>query len=164
MTVILIPHSFVVLINTDMLLDILLALSTGCLGIFLGAQITEGVLFVPYWKSLAPTDFFELHQTYGKKIYQFFAPLTIIATLLPLLTLAYAFMTNIHSNVSLILMGVCTALFFSTYYMYFKKANQGFAEASISHEDLPAELNKWGNWHWSRIVFEFIAFVCSIVA
>lgn len=146
-----------------MLFEILIALSTGILGIFLGAQIAEGVLFVPYWKALSPKDFFELHQTYGKKIYHFFAPLTIIATLLPLLTLAYGLFTNIHSQLSLILMGVFTALFFSTYFLYFKKANKGFAESSISYKHLPAELNKWGNWHWGRIVFEFIAFICSIL-
>jgi hypothetical protein len=146
-----------------MLFEILIALSTGVLGIFLGAQITEGVLFVPYWKALPPKDFFELHQTYGKKIYSFFAPLTIIATLIPLLTLGYGFSTNTHSNLPLILMGLFTALFFSTYFLYFKRANKLFTEASISYEDLPAELNKWGNWHWGRIVFEFLAFTCSIV-
>ena len=147
-----------------MLFEILIALSTGILGIFLGAQIAEGVLFVPYWKSLSPKNFFELHQTYGKKIHQFFAPLTILATLIPLLTVAYGIFTNTQNQLPLILMGICTALFFSTYFLFFKKANQQFAEASISPEHLPAELNKWGCWHWGRIVFEFIAFICSIIA
>ena len=147
-----------------MIYKILIALSTGVLGIFSGAQITEGVLFVPYWKALQPKEFFELHQTYGKKIYQFFAPLTIVATLVPLLTVAYGFFTNIDSQLSLMLMGLFTTLFFSTYFLYFKKANKLFAEASISHEDLPAELNRWERWHWGRIIFEFIAFICSIVA
>ena len=146
-----------------MLFEVLIALSIGCLGIFLGAQITEGVLFVPYWKALPPKDFFELHQTYGKKIYQFFAPLTIVATLLPLLTLFYGLYTNIQSQASLILMGLFTTLFFSTYYLYFKNANNLFAEASISYEQLPIELNKWGKWHWGRVVLECIAFICSIV-
>ena len=35
-----------------MITDILLLLSSGTLGIFLGAQIAEAVLFVPYWKAL----------------------------------------------------------------------------------------------------------------
>jgi len=82
-----------------MLFEILMALSVGFLGIFLGSQITEGVLFVPYWKALSPKEFFELHQNYGP----------------------------------------------------------------ISPEELPAELNRWGNWHWARTAFEFLAFVCSIV-
>lgn len=147
-----------------MLFDILVALSVGSLGIFLGAQIAEGVLFVPYWKSLAPKDFFKLHQTYGDKIYQFFAPLTIVSTVLPLFTVVYSMFTDMRGQLSLILMGLFTLLFFSTYYLFFKKANKQFEEASISNEQLPAALNKWGNWHWARIVFEFIAFICSIVS
>ena len=147
-----------------MLFEILLDLSVGLLGIFLGAQITEGVLFVPYWKALAPKDFFELHQTYGKKIHQFFAPLTIAATLIPLVTVAYGLFANMPNQLPLIFMGVSTASFFLTYFLYFKKVNKSFAEASISDEDLPKELNKWGNWHWGRIFFEFAAFICSIIA
>ncbi|SEQ53507.1 DUF1772 domain-containing protein [Neolewinella agarilytica] len=146
-----------------MLFEILLALSAGILGVFLGSQITEGVLFVPYWKALSPKDFFALHQNYGKKIYQFFAPLTIAATLFPLSTLACGVMTDRSVPVSLILMGGFTVMFFSTYYLYFKRANRSFAEASISPEELPAELNRWANWHWGRTAFEFLAFVCSIV-
>ncbi len=146
-----------------MLFEILICLSTGILGIFLGAQIAEGVLFVPYWKALPPKDFFELHQTYGKKIYQFFAPLTIGATILPLSTVLYGLYTDVQNQLSLILMGLFTALFFSTYFLYFKKANKMFANASISHKQLPIELKKWGNWHWARIILEFIAFICSIV-
>ena len=145
-----------------MLFEILIALSTLVLGIFLGAQIAEAVLLVPYWKALAPKDFFELHQTYGKKIHQFYAPLTIAATIVPLLTVTYGCLMNIPGQLYLILMGVSTMVFFSTYFLYFKKANQQFAEASVSFKLLPRELIRWGNWHWGRIFFELIAFVCSI--
>jgi hypothetical protein len=127
-----------------MLFEILIASSTGGLGVFLGAQIAEGVLFVPYWKTLPPKNFFELHQTFGKKIYQFFAPLTIVATLLPLLTVAYGLFTNSPRQLALVFMGFFTALFFSTYFLYFKKANKSFADASLSEEELPLELIKWG--------------------
>ncbi len=141
-----------------MLFDLLAVFSTGILGIFLGAQIAEAVLFVPYWKFLSAKEFFELHKVFGKKIYRFFAP-----TLIPLLTVAFGLYTNRYNGLAIVLMGIFTLLFFSTYPLYFKNANQKFADASISHNDLPAELNKWGNWHWLRIVFEFIAFICSII-
>lgn len=147
-----------------MLFEILIVLSVGSLGIFLGAQITEAVLFVPYWKALPPKDFFELHQTYGDKIYRFFAPLTIIATVIPLLTSAYGLATTSFDVLPLLLMGCFTLLFFSTYFLYFKNANKRFAEASIPCEDLPVELDRWGNWHWGRVVLECIAFIFSIMA
>jgi len=145
-----------------MTLEILYALSTGILGIFLGAQICEGALFVPYWKSLSPSDFYKLHQTYGKKIYQFFAPLTIAATVIPVSTAIYSI--SVTPSIFSLLMGGFTILFFSTFYLYFKKANQQFAEASIPYNELPKAINRWGRWHWGRVGLELMAFICSLIA
>lgn len=146
-----------------MIVEILLLLSSLVLGIFLGAQIAEAVLFVPYWKTLSADDFFELHKTYGKKIYQFFAPLTIISTVLPLCTVVYGLMIGSKDAVILWLIGIFTLLFFSTYFLYFKKANKSFAEKSLSTAELPRELIRWGNWHWGRIFCEFIAFLGLLI-
>ena len=143
--------------------EMLHLLSAGILGIFLGAQICEGALFVPYWKSMHPKDFFEMHKIYGKKIYQFFAPLTIMATILPILTAIYAVINSTDNYIFSVWMGIFTVLFFSTYYLYFKEANKRFAEESISYIELPKELNRWGRWHWSRIGLELIAFIFSLL-
>ena len=145
-----------------MVFEILITLSVGALGIFLGAQITEGVLFVPYWKDLPPKDFFEFYKRYGKKIHQFFAPLTILATFLPLLSLVYGFFMNIPDKISLVITVVFAVLFFSTYYLYFKHTNKKFAEASIPDNELAAELTRWGNWHWGRTACELIAFTSAM--
>ncbi len=144
--------------------EVLNILSAGILGIFLGAQICEAVLFVPYWKTMSPKEFFELHKSYGKKIYQFFAPLTIAATFVPVLTATYAVTNNIEGYIYSLTMGVLTLMFFSTYYLYFKQANKSFAEASVSHEELPNELNRWGKWHWGRTGLEFVAFIFALLA
>lgn len=143
--------------------EILHACSAGILGIFLGAQICEGVLFVPYWKSMQPKDFFEMHKIFGKKIYQFFAPLTIVATLIPVNTAVNAMLNMTNGFIFSLLMGIFTLVFFSTFYLYFKKANKSFAEGNLSDAALAIELNRWGNWHWGRIVFEFLAFICSLL-
>jgi len=146
-----------------MAIEILLIISSGILGVFLGAQITEAVLFVPHWKTLSADDFFELHKTYGKKIYQFFAPLTIAATLLPLITVACSFINQSDNQILFGLMGFSTIAFFSTYFLYFKKANKSFADRSLTDKELPLELKRWGNWHWARICFELIAFICTLI-
>lgn len=143
--------------------EILYFLSAGILGIFLGAQICEGALFVPYWKSMNPNIFFEMYKTSGKKIHQFFAPLTIIATIIPIATAIYAAIHGLEGSIFALLMGVFTLLFFSTYFIYFKQANKRFSEASIPYQELPKELNKWGKWHWSRVGLELIAFLFSLV-
>jgi len=142
---------------------ILLILSAVILGIFLGAQIAEACLFVPIWKQTEPDDFFEQHKSIGPLIYRFFAPLTIAATLIPLITVVFNIFFNSNHSVFFWLMGLSTLAFFSTYFLYFKEANQKFADRSLSNAELPAELVKWGNWHWTRIVFEAIAFLCCVI-
>jgi len=143
--------------------NILLLSSSLILGIFLGAQIAEACLFVPIWKKMKPDDFFEQHESVGPLIYRFFAPITIAATVIPLITVLVNFIFNSNQLVLFYILGGSTLMFFSTYFLYFKDANQMFADRSISNEDLENELVRWGNWHWFRIVFEAIAFLSSII-
>ena len=140
-----------------------LLLSSGALGIFLGAQIVEAFLFVPNWKSLKADDFFDFYESYGKKIHQFFAPLTIATIVIVLITVGYGFINQAENQMFFVLMGLSTLAFFSTYFLYFKNANQKFADRTLSNAELPGELVRWGNWHWARILFEAIAFICSIL-
>lgn len=142
----------------------LLLLSTAAiLGIFVGAQITEACLFVPIWKEMNPDDFFEQHKSVGPRIYRFFAPLTIAATIVPLATVGVGLIRSPEPNVLFWILGVSTLTFFSTYFMYFKTANQKFADRTLSNDKLGDELIRWGHWHWTRIGFETIAFGCSIL-
>jgi len=142
---------------------IFLILSAIILGIFLGAQIAEACLFVPIWKQTEPDAFFDQHKSVGPLIYRFFAPLTIAATVIPLITVVINILFNPNKNLLFWIMGFSTLAFFSTYFLYFKQANQKFADRSLSNAELPNELVKWGNWHWTRIVFEAIAFICCII-
>ncbi|MBX2814939.1 MAG: DUF1772 domain-containing protein [Saprospiraceae bacterium] len=142
--------------------QILLFLSSGILGIFVGAQVTEAVLFVPYWKSLPPDQFFDLHKTYGKKIHQFFAPLTILATLVPLGTAFYFISNGTEDALLFVMLGGTTVMFFSTYFLFFKNSNKKFAQRSISDDGLGPELDRWSRWHWGRVAFELVAFGISL--
>ena len=146
------------------MIELLYGLSVGILGIFLGTQIAEGALFVPYWKSMKPSEFFNLHKTYGSRLYKFFAPITILATFIPITAAVYATYSNASGQLASLVAGVMAFSFFITFPIYFKKANQSFADASLSEEELPKELTRWGNWHWARVCMELVAFVSSIVA
>ena len=68
--------------------NILLLSSSLVLGVFLGAQIAEACLFVPIWKKMGADDFFDQHETVGPLIYRFFAPITIAATVIPLVAVS----------------------------------------------------------------------------
>ena len=146
------------------MIELLYALTAGILGIFAGAQIAEGVLFVPYWKSMKPADFYKDHRNFGQKLYKFFAPLTIAATLIPIGTTIFALLTDAPGKMFALLTGFFTLLFFLTYFMYFKKANQSFTDASLSESELALELIRWGKWHWTRICFEVAALVFALIA
>ena len=143
--------------------NILLLSSTGVLGVFLGAQIAEACLFVPIWKKMNPDDFFEQHKSVGPLIYRFFAPITIAATVIPLVTVAVNLFFNAEQLILTLILGVSTLIFFSTYFLYFKEANQKFSDRSLTNEELPSELAKWESWHWFRIVFEAIAFLSALI-
>jgi len=143
--------------------NLLLLSSSMVLGVFLGAQIAEACLFVPVWKKMKPDDFFEQHESVGPIIYRFFAPLTIAATIIPLVTVLVNLTQNTNQTALFWVLGFSTLAFFSTYFLYFKDANQKFSDRTLSNDELPKELLKWGNWHWLRILFETIAFLCSIV-
>lgn len=142
--------------------NILLLSSSLILGIFLGAQIAEACLFVPIWKKMNPDDFFEQHESVGPIIYRFFAPITIAATVIPLIAVLVNLVFNSNQLMLLYILAGATLIFFSTYFLYFKEANQMFADRSISNEDLENELVRWGNWHWFRIIFEAIAFLSTV--
>ncbi len=140
----------------------LLILSTATLGVFLGTQLTEAALIVPYWKNLSANDFFEFYKAYGKKLHQFYAPLTIASTILPIMTFVFSFFGKSKTDGYLWIMTIFSILFFASFFVYFKEANLSFAERTIADEALPQELIKWGRWHWGRIVCETVAFICGL--
>lgn len=147
-----------------MTLKILLFLSTCILGVFCGTQLAEAALIVPYWKGLSADDFFTFYKTYGAKLHQFYAPLTVFATLLPIVTFIYSLLSKSKTPLLIWLMAIFCVLFFLTFFIYFKDANVSFAERTISNKELPQELMKWAKWHWARVVFELIAFVCGLIS
>jgi Domain of unknown function (DUF1772) len=146
-----------------MALKILLLLSTCILGIFLGTQLAEAVLIVPYWKELSSNDFFAFFKNHGKSLYQFYSPLTIAATIFPTATFVCSLLGKSKTDILMWLMLIFTLLFFSMYFLYFKEANLSFAERTISDEVLINELIKWGNWHWARVFCEAVAFLCGLI-
>jgi hypothetical protein len=100
-------------------------LSTAALGLFAGAMLTEGLLLVPWWRSLAPGEFLSWYAANGSRLQDYFGPLTWLAGLLALLAV-------------------------SSFFVYFGRANASFAAGAVRAADLPAELARWAAWHWVR--------------
>lgn len=140
------------------MLDGLNILSTTIVGLYAGSLLTEAKILVPYWRGMEPSEFFRLHGSMGPSLFRYFAPLTTLAVLLSVITAVANSGGNLAWNITA---GLCLSALV-IFYIYFKKANQSFADHSLKNEDLGAELTRWSRWHWFRTVLMIIAFAVSI--
>lgn len=130
--------------------------------VFLGSQITEGVLLVPYWKSLSSIKFYEYYTNFGVVINRFYTILTIIAVLIPLYLTLYCYFNNIRALKSAIISSVFALLIIVLFFIYFKGVNQQFFEATFGANKLKSVLKYWEYMHWLRVFVEFISLIFLI--
>ena len=125
-------------------------LSVAALGVFLGANITEGCLLVPYWRSLAPADFFAWYATNDRRLLGFFGPLTTITVLIVLATAAIAVWTRAAGRWPMAIAAGLMVVAVLMFPLYFQGVNARFAGGIIAPADLPGALARWELWHWVR--------------
>lgn len=146
------------------MIEALSALTTAILGVFAGGLLTEALLLVPFFRSLSFEDFNRLHTDFGPRLYRYYAPLTISATMLPLLSAAA--MTFAHPSLWLIACApaALALMILATYFLYFRNANLAFAEKRLDAAALAKELTRWARVHNFRTVLAIAAFLASLFA
>ncbi|MEL7453058.1 MAG: hypothetical protein AAGJ50_06780, partial [Pseudomonadota bacterium] len=92
-------------------------LATMVLGLFAGSLLTEGVILVPYWRRMAPKDFFRLHSELGPSLFRYFAPLTLAAVSSSVVSAFFSADASIWRPVSAMLCLLTLVIFF----VYFRK-------------------------------------------
>lgn len=127
--------------------------------IFIGSQITEGVLLVPYWQSLSSIDFYSYYNEFGPSIGQFYTVLTIIAALIPIATAIYCKSINSNALKFALVSSFFALLFVSSFYIYFKETNELFYQSALNDIELKNELVTWSYWHWGRVFIECLSLV-----
>jgi len=139
-------------------------LSVASLGLLAGAMLTEGYVLVPYWRSLAPAEFFTWYAANDRRLFGFFAPLTAVTALLAVAT-ALASMWEGHPRRWLtVLAAVLSVATVSTFYLYFQDVNASFAAASLGTDEVAAELTRWAMWHRWRTVMSFAALAAALLS
>jgi hypothetical protein len=145
------------------LLPLLAALG---LGLLAGALLAEDRLLVPYWRTLPADEFYALHPTYGPLLYRFFAPLTMAAPPVAVLSAVQVALQAgglAPRSLAAIAAAVLTCGLVAIYLVYFKAANEAFAQRAVSAADLPAALSLWAAWHRTRVFVCVAAFALSLV-
>jgi uncharacterized membrane protein YphA (DoxX/SURF4 family) len=146
------------------MIETLAVLTVSVLGLFAGSLLTEGLLLVPYFRALKFDEFYRLHHDFGPRLYSYYAPLTVCATVLPLLLAAGAALVDPrHGSFAWLAAALCIVIM-STYFFYFHRANQAFAKKRLSEAALEQELTRWAGVHNFRTVLAICAFAASILA
>src|SRR5688500_5221640 len=107
-------------------------LAAAGLALFIGALLTEAMVLVPMWRALQPQEFFTLHAADAHRLYAFFAPLTVSATLLAVLAAVTSVATSRPLSSASVVAAVLSLVILSTYGLYFQRANASFADGSLS--------------------------------
>lgn len=137
--------------------------SIAIFAIFIGSQITEGALLVPYWKTLSATEFYQYYSQFGKTIGIFYTILTLIAALIPAFACMYCYLKKSTALRFSIIATFFTFSFIAIFYIYFKGVNQQFYNAAFNAIQLKSELNTWEYWHWFRVLLEVLALIFLIL-
>ena len=148
----------------NLLAEVMPFLAAAGLALFVGALLTEAMVLVPMWRTFQPQEFFTLHAAHAHRLYTFFAPLTVSATLLAVVAAITSVATGRPLSSASVVAAVLALVILSTYILYFQRANASFAEASITHEALPAELARWASWHWFRTAVGLVALASALLA
>ncbi|TCI84711.1 DUF1772 domain-containing protein [Tenacibaculum sp. M341] len=125
--------------------------------IFLGSQITEGFLLVPYWQTLSNTEFHEYYTKFGPTIGKFYTVLTIIAVIVPITVTIYCFYKKSKALKYATASTLFAILIIVMFYGYFKNINHQFYNTILETPQLTSELKKWAFWHCLRVFFEVIS-------
>jgi hypothetical protein len=150
--------------SMNLLVEAMPFLSAAGLALFVGALLTEAIVLVPMWRTLQPQEFFALHATHAHRLYKFFAPLTASATILAVAAAGTSLASGHSGRVASVVAAALALVILSTYFLYFRRANASFAEASVTHEKLPAELARWAAWHWFRTAIGLVALAATLLA
>lgn len=146
------------------LCHVLQLLSVASLGIFAGSMLTEGLVLVPYWRSLPPREFFAWYAANDQRLLGFFGPLTMVTAALTQVASLGSFVAEVPGRWPTLVAALLSLTVLSTFFIYFKQANESFDAASLGHDDLPAELRRWAAWHWMRTGMSLAALTAALIA
>ncbi len=137
------------------------------LGLLAGSLALEGLVLVPFWRALHSDAFTKLHAGFGPRLYRYFAPLTVAATLLALgagIDVAWRGEPRLTDWWTVAAAAMAGSLL-GIYQLYFHAANERLPVLAAAGDDgaLAAELRRWHRIHVARTVVCVAAFILALL-
>lgn len=139
-------------------------LSVAGLGVFAGAMLTEGLVLVPYWRSLSAAPFFAWYRANDARLLGFFGPLTAIAALVTLAAAGTSWFLGHPGRGWALVAAIAVSICVTMFPLHFREANARFAAAAVPEDELPAVLGRWAAWHRVRVALSFVALAAGLLA
>ena len=139
-------------------------LAAALLGVSLGGMLTGGVLLVPFWREIAPSDFLAWFAANARRMFVFFTPLQLGSAILASVAAVAALRSNSPSRHFAVAAAVFAIAVLVPYFLFFQRANAGFADPAADVDTVAAQLARYAAWQWLRIGFGAIAFASSLLA
>jgi hypothetical protein len=144
--------------------ELLALLAVASLGIFFGAMLTEGLVLVPYWRSLPAESFYSWYGANDKRLLGFFGPLTWLAALSALAVAGICLWTAHPGRWYAVAAAACVLVVVSMFFVYFEQANATFSLGRMPATELRVDLDRWVAWHWVRSGLSLAALTAAVLA
>ncbi|MFC1236402.1 hypothetical protein [Vibrio sp. F74] len=108
-------------------------------------------------------DFLKLHHTMAPSLYRYFAPLTVMGTIFPILACIFVSTPNRFVETAWFISAVSALLLLGFYLFFFRSANKTFSQTTDVAVAKPI-LEKWASMHTIRTWIAFVSFVSATVA
>jgi hypothetical protein len=141
--------------------DVVRVLSVASWGVFVGAELTEALVLVPFWRALPPAEFLGWYAANDRRLLGFFGPLTSVTALLALAAALASLWQGHPGRWAAVAAAVLAVAVVASFFLYFRDVNASFAAATIRAEDVGAELGRWSAWHWLRTGLGVAAFAAA---
>ena len=133
------------------------------LGLSAGALLAEACVLVPMWRSQEPDSFLAWYRDHAGLLLKFFGSLEVASSVLIVAATGFAWFGDLPGFPLLVGATGLTLAVLASFPLYFKKANESFAEHSIQATEVSAELARWATWHWARTGLAILAFLFAVL-
>lgn len=117
-------------------------------GLLAGGLVMEAFVLVPFWRSLDADDFSTLHHRFGPRLFSYFAPLTTVAVVAPILAAVVG--RDADGSAWRWAAAGSSLIVVAFFPLFFKGANEALASRSVPDAQLPTALRQWSLVHNAR--------------